>query len=115
MSRAKDREQFVMTMVKAFPKDAHRALRVAGLLMRHAKTHGRIQERWCSEEMSESLTRRVERREKQIEALITRHAESLGCKVHFDGDPRGYTVKLFLPTGDWNTWGGKESGYGVPQ
>ena len=27
--------------------------------------------------------------------------------------PRGYVVKLHLPSGKHNTWGGKESGYGI--
>lgn len=29
------------------------------------------------------------------------------------GDPRGYCLKLHLPDGSYNTWGGKESGYGI--
>jgi hypothetical protein len=33
----------------------------------------------------------------------------------FGGDPRGYTVKVHLPNHAYNTWGGAESGYGVPQ
>ena len=30
------------------------------------------------------------------------------------GDPRGYTLKLRLPSGKGNTWGGDECGWGVP-
>lgn len=36
-------------------------------------------------------------------------------KPHFGGDPRGYTVKVKLPSGVHNTFGGSEEGYGVPQ
>jgi hypothetical protein len=39
---------------------------------------------------------------------------ALGFSADFSGDPRGYVVKLHLPSGAYNTWGGKESGYGVP-
>lgn len=34
--------------------------------------------------------------------------------VNLSGDPRGFTVKLILQSGEYNSWGGKESGYGVP-
>lgn len=34
--------------------------------------------------------------------------------IRLDGDPRGFTVKLFLASGKWNSWGGAEAGYGVP-
>lgn len=30
-----------------------------------------------------------------------------------NGDPRGYPVKLQLPSGRYNTWGGREEGYGI--
>ena len=35
-----------------------------------------------------------------------------GFKV--GGDPRGYTLKMILPSGKYNTFGGKEDGWGVP-
>jgi len=37
-----------------------------------------------------------------------------GIKPNFSGDPRGCCVKLLLPSGRWNSWGGKEKGYCVP-
>jgi hypothetical protein len=36
----------------------------------------------------------------------------LGYRI--DGDPRGYVVKLMLKSGAYNTFGGAESGWGVP-
>lgn len=43
-------------------------------------------------------------------------AESLGVTLELGGDPRGYTVKLMTPkSGRYNTWGGAECGWGVPQ
>lgn len=30
------------------------------------------------------------------------------------GDPRGFSLKLVLPSGRCNTWGGPAEGYGVP-
>ncbi len=54
------------------------------------------------------------RREERVEKQIKRLAEECNVKVDCGGDPRGFTVKLFLPDGSYNSWGGKESGYGVP-
>ena len=34
--------------------------------------------------------------------------------VKFNGDPRGYAVKILLPSGRYNTMGGREEGWGVP-
>jgi hypothetical protein len=73
------------------------------LIARHARTHGHIQETWCSVEMSDRQTARLEKREAQLEARITRLVEDLPetdegpITVLFGGDPRGYTVKLVMP------------------
>lgn len=37
----------------------------------------------------------------------------IDCAAEVTGDPRGYCLKLHLPDGSYNTWGGKESGYGI--
>lgn len=83
-------------------------------MVANARQHCRIQERWCSEEMDAERSELVSIRESSIEGYIRAAAISLGLRAHFDGDPRGFTVKLHAPTGDaFNTWGGKESGYGI--
>lgn len=43
------------------------------------------------------------------------YLEKHGVVPIFGGDPRGYTVKILLPDGSSNTWGGFECGWGVPQ
>lgn len=63
--------------------------------------------------------RNVSDKEKQDDEVncrwLNRIALMLGVRVTIDGDPRGYTVKLLTPvTGKYNTWGGKEVGFGVP-
>lgn len=83
-------------------------------LVQLSKEHHRIQERYCSEDMDDEVRLRVEQREERVEARMTQIAEKLGLLTRFDGDPRGFTVKLFAPTGAvHNTWGGRESGYGI--
>ena len=58
---------------------------------------------------------RCERREARIESRIATIAAETGFRVECGGDPRGYTVKIFFPDDSFNTWGGRENGYGVPQ
>lgn len=75
-------------------------------LVRAARRYSSIQERWCSEEMSESTTARLEARESSLEARIASlvqdlpHHDSGAWTVRFDGDPRGYVVTLVAPDGD---------------
>jgi len=58
---------------------------------------------------------RCEKREARIERQIAAIAAETEFRIECGGDPRGYTVKLFFPDASYNTWGGRESGYGVPQ
>lgn len=75
-----------------------------------AKSHCRLQELNCNGE----LTKRQESRERNIEKEIAGLAKLFNLTATFDGDPRGYTVKLHWPTKDvYNTWGGAESGFGI--
>ena len=138
MASAKERDQFIAQMVRALPSvPVQHVTEAARLILRHAKTHGRIAEAQCNGHPLQSVSppngcdmqawnARVnkaqdahdaycEKREKQIERRIAELAEQIGVKAYFGGDPRGYTVKLHLPSGAYNTWGGAESGYGVPQ
>lgn len=51
----------------------------------------------------------------RTEAKLVALLDPFGIRVETGGDPRGYTVKLHLPTGAHNTWGnGGADGYGVP-
>jgi hypothetical protein len=80
-----------------------------GKLVSLAREHGRLMLKDCNGELTETDAQRVE----TVETKIREIAAPLGLKVHFDGDPRGYTVKLHSEPACWNTWGGKESGYGI--
>jgi hypothetical protein len=48
----------------------------------------------------------------RLEQIKNKHG-ALALEADVTGDPRGYCLKLHLPNGDHNTWGGKESGYGI--
>lgn len=93
-------------------------LKVCSLITRHAKTYARFQEAACNREMTSWEVRR----EAQVEARIVALVESLPhtgegpIAIKLQGDPRGFTVKLVLPPcyRAYDTWGGVEDGFGVP-
>jgi hypothetical protein len=47
----------------------------------------------------------------QFAKISQKHGVEL--KADITGDPRGFSLKLHLPDGSYNTWGGKESGFGI--
>ena len=129
MATAKEREEFIAAMVREFPnKSADSVAQLARLLLRHAKTHGRLAEETYNghpaqgspslpaatiNRLQEKWDARIARQEKQVERRMSEIAAELGAKIDFGGDPRGYTVKLILPSGHSNTWG--QDGFGIPQ
>ena len=136
MSYQKERIEFVARFVKDAAQVApdmplHLAVEAATLLLRHATTHGNLavaECNGCPEQHSSYLDAAtinkaqakheawLEKRQAQVEARIVAILKPFpGIVADFGGDPRGYTVKLQLPSGAYNTWGGQESGYGIPQ
>jgi hypothetical protein len=104
-AQEKEREEFHVTMKTEFPAAyTHDVVRE---LLRLAKRHGQLQEKACNEQVPEG-------HDKGCEDAITSLCNALGVPaVLFSGDPRGYTVKLKLPSGRSNHWGGET--WGVPQ
>lgn len=129
MATAKERESFIARLTRELPNlPAQQVVNAARLLMRHAKTHGNLQEDRCNghpacssptmdardiNKLQEAWDARIERREAQLEKRMSEIAQGLGLVADFGGDPRGYTVKLKLPSGAYNNMGGE--GWGVPQ
>lgn len=91
-------------------------------MARLAVGYSRMQETWCSVELSERETVRLEASEARLEAAIRRHFDTLpaGLELRFTGDPRGYCVKLRAAPGDTarrgklrgTDWGGEDVGVG---
>lgn len=104
---------FAAEIKRYFPAPSDTTLELLSLIARHARTHHRLQEISCSVEMTERQQLRHDRRDAQIEAriatLVARLPASTAGKVtvRFEGDPRGYTVKLVVPEQPYegNTWG----------
>lgn len=76
------------------------------LIARAAKTYARIQEIWCSVELTEKQRvyytdkeSRLEARIKELARALIHEETGLSLQVKFEGDPRGYVVRLVLPDG----------------
>lgn len=107
MTKQNEVIEFVALMTREFPGTADLAGKLAELL-RAARAHGRLQEQACNEQVPDGHDAKCEQRIRTICTAI--HPE---CKPVFSGDPRGATVKLVLPSGKTNDWGG--TGICVPQ
>jgi hypothetical protein len=83
---------------------------MARTLMRYAATA----QRYATLECNRGLTTAERERCNANRLRIAAWQVLAGMSVDIDGDPRGYVVKVHFPDGSYNTWGGRESGYGVP-
>ena len=111
LTRVTVRDQFIFDCRKNGNPKAFGT--VCDRLRTAAKRHHRMMEQACNgrdvyDSEGEPLAP-LKRNRHHITAL----AKDVGAiGVNFDGDPRGFTVKLVFPTGANNTWG--QDGYGVP-
>lgn len=77
-------------------------------LLALARRLNRYNEVECNYGLTERQQKNVERLEKRVRELLP---PQVG--VTFNGDPRGYAVKLHFASGVYNTWGGKSEGWGI--
>ena len=115
-SYQKNRDEFVAVIVEELtqggrlPDPACRAVDVARLILRNAATIQRIAVAECNRE----LTAREGAASAACEARIKEACKPWRIRPNFNGDPRGACVKLLLPSGRYNSFGGAEDGYCVP-
>ena len=92
-------------------KNAHQIAYDAGLLCGLARSHNRLMETACNRELTPRENKRVTALRTVIDDVL---AFYIGRgKTKFDGDPRGYTVKIHFPDGRGNTFGGDSEGWGI--
>src|SRR3990167_10667156 len=112
-ARKKEREEFVAVLVRNCPQvGAIQVAWIAGRLMRHGATYGQLQEDSCNghpinnvygvdnatvSRLQDQWDKRIKTQSERMEKLITAAAAELGLVPDFQGDPRGYTVKLTMP------------------
>lgn len=108
-----DREDFQMQLAREFPTIGRdKVWHVAKLIMRNAATLQRLAEMACNRDLTASEEKREQTAERHLRDAVS---QLPGLSViEIGGDPRGYVVKLKLPSGAYNTWGGEECGWGVP-
>lgn len=144
MSYQKDRDEFVAQITKEVTEADGRineGVDLARLILRNAATIQRCEELVCSSEAADrdrvpcpaiksgrdedcACDRYPDEEHRdtprvQVQILRARQRIEAACrlwsiKLNFQGDPRGACVKLILPSGKWNSWGGEESGFCVP-
>ena len=79
-------------------------------LCRLANSLGRLNEIGCNFRLAERQERRKQNLQTRIKAVLERAGLVLN---HFESDPRGNAVYLDLPDGSYNSFGGRECGYGI--
>ena len=98
---------YIASIGKRTPRDAAQD---AAELCRFANSLNRLSEFACNS----GLTERQERRKQNLQTRIKTVLERAGLILnHFNNDPRGYAVYLALPDGSYNSFGGRECGYGI--
>src|SRR5574340_189794 len=130
---SRERDEFIVIMSKELPVGDSAMLDWCRKLMRLAHTHGRLQEAACNGdwpaangERSTTICPVCEKswadgtvhpkrgcKSCRIEAQISEMCRLQNIQAIFQGDPRGATVKLKVPSGRTNDWGGE--GICVPQ
>lgn len=88
---------------------ATEAARDASMLMGMARSIHRLAEAACNRELTKAEQKRDSRLEKSVSEILAGY----GLVAKFNGDPRGYAVNIHFPDGSYNTWGGKEEGWGI--
>jgi hypothetical protein len=98
---------YIVSIGKRTPRDAAQD---AAELCRLATSLNRLNEIACNSGLTERQERRKQNLQTQIKAVLERAGLVLN---HFNSDPRGYAVYLDLPDGSYNSFGGRECGYGT--
>jgi len=113
VSKAKDRYEFVAVLTREIPTLApFRVVELAMQLMRCAASADRLSVAHCNYMETEEYERKITAVRKRVAKLLVDVPGVTALQV--GGDPRGFCLKLSLPSGAYNSWGGKESGFGVP-
>jgi hypothetical protein len=118
MSKQSERDEFIELMAREGIKHG-----ISALLIRHAKTHSRLQTAACNGDFPAdngvgetklcecgcgwhpSSFRKGLCPDCRCEQIITKICLENGLKPVFSGDPRGCTVKVVVPSGKTNDWG----------
>ena len=108
-----DRDTFIqqiITEVTAKGGTAEQGTDLARLVLRNAATIQRL----AVEDCNRGCTSAQVKQDAACQRRITAACHPWGITPTYNGDPRGAVVKLLLPSGTWNSFGGREDGFCVP-
>ncbi len=101
MKDAEYRDEFAVIMAREISEPAYYVASLCTTLVKLGRSHRRLQEADCNY----GLTPRQQARERNIEEQIRQLCQPHGITPVFQGDPRGTTVKLVVPSGATNDFG----------
>lgn len=121
MTLAKEAADFIRRMKEAEPQRPRLAAQVARLMLAHAPLLARLHERECSDPSYGARDqKRADRMMTEINDAVALLNEgrpedpSQRWEAEEQGDPRGYALMVRFPGRDvYNTFGGREAGFGV--
>ena len=79
-------------------------------LCRLANSLHRLNEIACNSGVTLRQERRIHKLREETKSVLDNCGSTLN---HFESDPRGHAVYIDLPDGSYNTFGGREHGYGI--
>ncbi len=100
--------------------DMHRLSEISKIVCRKASRMRMLAEHDCNRGLTEREKQEDERLQDEIRTLLREVNDEI--RVRFDGDPRGYVVRVLFPqrrhpngfmTRPYNTWGGEDYGFGI--
>jgi hypothetical protein len=98
---------YIASIGKRTPREAaHDATELCIL----ARALHRLNEASCNDGLTPRQEKRMQSLEDKVRTVLGRAGLLLN---HFNGDPRGYAVYVDLPDGSYNSFGGRENGYGI--
>lgn len=97
---------FEHNMFECYPKWDFRATKK---IWKIAKSLHHQYENQCNYELSKWQEGRIRNLEEEVEKM----SQEYEFKYHTTSDPRGYPIKIHLTNGNYNTMGGRETGWGI--
>ena len=98
---------YIASIGKRTPREAaHDVTELRGL----ANLLNRLNEIACNCGLNERQEQRKQKLQERIKRVLDRASLILN---HFETDPRGHAVYIDLPDGSYNSFGGRENGYGI--
>lgn len=109
MSYQKEREEFIQAFGREFPNAPHS---VCLAMLRNASAEQRYNEICSSIEVSDREARRLDKASERRTERMRELCRSIGAELVENGDPRGYSYLIRVPSGRTTDWGNR--GIGIP-